>query len=82
VTRAEKSNCSKGQMSVPNLLMVLATLAIFYVSLPTAYNTIQGGMSGVGTSTPEYIIANSIPGAMTLFLVVGIIIYGLIRYGG
>lgn len=72
----------KGQMSVPNLLMVLATLAIFYVTLPVAYNAIASGMEGVGTTEPEYIIANATPGVMVMFLFVGILIYGIIRYRG
>jgi hypothetical protein len=72
----------KGQMSVPNLLMVLATLAIFYVSLPIAYNAIADAMNGVSKTSPEYIIANAIPGTMMLFLFVGILIYGIIRYKG
>lgn len=72
----------KGQMSVPNLLMVLATLAIFYVSLPTVYVLISSAMTGISTTAPEYIIANAIPGTMVLFLFVGILIYGIIRYKG
>jgi hypothetical protein len=69
----------KGQMSVPNLLMVIATLAVFFVFMPFVYQTLATGNAGVPTIAPDYLISNSIPVVMTMFMLLSIIVYGLIR---
>jgi hypothetical protein len=67
-------------MSVPNLLMVIATLAVFFVFGNVIQGLVTAGNSGVSTSAPDYIISSAIPGIMAMFMFLSIIVYGLIRY--
>jgi hypothetical protein len=66
-------------MSVPNLLMVIATLAVFFVFLPAVYQILAAGNEGVSTTAPDYYISNAIPFIMTMFMLISIIVYGLIQ---
>jgi len=70
----------KGQMTIPNLLMVICILIYFAVSMQFFYVTIALGLSGVPSTSPEYLIANVIPGALTLTIFSSIIVYVIIRY--
>ena len=70
----------KAQMTIPNLLMVIATLAFFAVSIPFFYASIAIGLNGVSSSSAEWFIANLIPGSLTFTILVGIIVYGILRY--
>lgn len=70
----------KGQITIPNLLMIICTLIFFAVSIRYFYITIANGLSGVPSTSPEYLIMNMIPFSLTLTVFIGIIIYGIIRY--
>jgi hypothetical protein len=67
-------------MSIPNLLMVIATLMVFFVFSRVIQGLVTAGNAGVSASAPDYIISSAIPGIMTLFIFLSIIVYGLIRY--
>lgn len=69
-----------GQLSIPNLLMIIATLAVFFVFMPVAYKVLATGNTGVSTTAPDYYISSAIPTIMTMFMILSIIVYGLIRY--
>jgi hypothetical protein len=70
----------KGQMGLPNLLMVVATLAVLMVFIPVIQNAITQGNVGVSTTSPEWIISNATLGVMVMFALAGIIVYALIRW--
>lgn len=69
----------KAQLSVPNFMMVIVTLAVFFVFQPMIGTTIGIGNAGVLTTAPDYIISSAIPGIMAMFILLSIIVYGLIR---
>ncbi len=70
----------RGQLAIPNFLMVAATIIIFFLYMPTILNQVSNGLASTNPASPQYIIANSIPGIMSLYMLVGIIIYALIKY--
>jgi len=70
----------KGQMSIPNLLMVIATLMVFFVFSKVIQGLVTAGNAGVATTAPDYIISSAIPAIMTMFMFLSIIVYGLVRY--
>ena len=72
-------NTNKGQMSMPNFIMVICTLFVLMMFIPSYSTQISNALAGVATSKPQYIIANLIPGLAIMLFLVGVLVYTLIR---